>query len=194
MKAIREQIGPSVLFADEPVEEWQEQGLLDRDDKESSDSTLSKQLAILVSLFATFSRTLQQGLEDAANDTHHFIITERSLEANRKVFASATLLTQKSRAMYDHTWNNLMSTTPLADIPQLIVYLYAPVEVLVDRITTRARPEESWIDETYLRLLDAYYETWIHDLPPSQVLRIDATASSPAQIAETIVRCVVRYR
>lgn len=192
LEAIRQKTDTSASFACEPVEEWLKHGLLDRDEDESADSALARQLAILVSLFSTHTRKLQES-EDSADDAHRFLFTERSLEANREVFAAATLLSQRTRSIYDLTWQNLMSATGLADAPQLIVYLHAPFEVLLARIRARGRWEESWIDETYLRLLDGCYENWLRNVVPSNVIRIDASTSTPAQIADTIMSHLVKW-
>jgi deoxyadenosine/deoxycytidine kinase len=59
--------------------------------------------------------------------------------------------------------------------PSLLIYLKAPVPVLIDRIHQRARDIESGIDPGYLELLDSFYEEWIQtfDLCPVLTLRTD---------------------
>jgi deoxyadenosine/deoxycytidine kinase len=56
--------------------------------------------------------------------------------------------------------------------PALLIYLRAPVEVLLDRITHRGRAIESSITADYLSLLDRYYDEWLADFNTCPVLTI----------------------
>jgi deoxyadenosine/deoxycytidine kinase len=56
--------------------------------------------------------------------------------------------------------------------PALLIYLRAPVEVLLDRITHRGRAIESSITADYLSLLDRYYDDWLADFNTCPVLTI----------------------
>ena len=59
--------------------------------------------------------------------------------------------------------------------PSLLVYLQAPVPVLIQRIRERARGMESGITAGYLSLLDSYYADWLQtfDLCPVLTIRSD---------------------
>lgn len=59
--------------------------------------------------------------------------------------------------------------------PSLLVYLKAPVPVLMERIRQRARNIETGISEDYLTLLESFYEDWIasFDLCPVLTIRTD---------------------
>ncbi len=59
--------------------------------------------------------------------------------------------------------------------PDLLLYLRAPVNVLLDRIQKRGRGMESGISRDYLALLDTFYEEWLHtfDLCPVLSIRTD---------------------
>jgi deoxyadenosine/deoxycytidine kinase len=56
-----------------------------------------------------------------------------------------------------------------------LIYLQAPVSVLMERIRRRARDIETSIDEGYLKLLERFYEEWIQafDLCPVLTIRSD---------------------
>ena len=57
-------------------------------------------------------------------------------------------------ALYDNVFRHLKPQTPT---PDLVVYLQAPVDVLVERVMRRGVPSERGISEQYLaRLADAY--------------------------------------
>lgn len=60
--------------------------------------------------------------------------------------------------------------------PSLLVYLKAPVSVLMKRIQRRARNMETGISQDYLALLDSFYEEWVRtfDLCPVLTLRSDS--------------------
>ena len=45
--------------------------------------------------------------------------------------------------------------------PNLLIYLKAPVNVLMDRIRRRARNMETGITMEYLTLLDTFYNDWL---------------------------------
>jgi deoxyadenosine/deoxycytidine kinase len=56
--------------------------------------------------------------------------------------------------------------------PDLLLYLRAPVPVLLDRIQRRGRSIESGITADYLTLLDTFYEEWMESFSLCPVLRI----------------------
>jgi deoxyadenosine/deoxycytidine kinase len=59
--------------------------------------------------------------------------------------------------------------------PNLLIYLKAPVEVLMQRIQRRARGMETGISLDYLALLDTFYDDWLKsfDLCPVLTIRTD---------------------
>lgn len=59
--------------------------------------------------------------------------------------------------------------------PDLLLYLRAPVPVLLERIRRRGRAMESSITADYLSLLDTFYEEWIQtfDLCPVLAIRTE---------------------
>jgi len=60
--------------------------------------------------------------------------------------------------------------------PDLLIYLKAPVPVLLQRIQIRGRAIEAGIDEAYLTLLDNLYEEWINSFDLCPVLTIQSDA------------------
>lgn len=72
------------------------------------------------------------------------------------------------RQVFDIVTRNLPS-------PSLLIYLKAPVELLIKRIQKRGREMETSISAEYLNLLDSYYTDWIKnfDLCPVLTLRTD---------------------
>ena len=56
--------------------------------------------------------------------------------------------------------------------PDLLVYLKAPVSVLMDRIKLRGREIENTINQDYLKLLDDFYDDWIAGYEECPVLTL----------------------
>lgn len=59
--------------------------------------------------------------------------------------------------------------------PSLLIYLKAPIPVLIQRIQSRGRDIETGITAEYLGLLDSFYNDWMNsfDLCPVLTLRTD---------------------
>ncbi len=62
--------------------------------------------------------------------------------------------------------------------PDLVVYLRAPVEVLLERIRTRSRDFEQRIPPAYLAQLNDRYEEWVTRFDLCPVVILDATSIS----------------
>jgi deoxyadenosine/deoxycytidine kinase len=56
--------------------------------------------------------------------------------------------------------------------PDLLIYLKAPVNVLLDRIQKRARSIETGITADYLALLESFYDDWMDTFDACPVLTI----------------------
>ncbi len=59
--------------------------------------------------------------------------------------------------------------------PDLLIYLRAPVKVLIERIHRRARSIEGGITSEYLSLLETFYDEWMQtfDVCPVLTIRTD---------------------
>ena len=76
-----------------------------------------------------------------------------------RLFAGVTLGDDEYR-LYDEVYTRL---GPEAPEPDLVIFLQAPVSVLLERIARRGRPMERQIDSGYLqRLVDAYTRLFYH--------------------------------
>ena len=97
-----------------------------------------------------------------------------------KLFAGVTLGDDEYR-LYEEVYTRL---GPEAPEPDLVVFLQAPVSVLLERIARRGRPMERQIDSGYLqRLVDAYNRLFYHyDDAPLLIVNaaeIDLAADGP---------------
>ena len=106
----------------------------------------------------------------------HTVVQDRTIYEDAYIFARALHhmgnLSERDYVTYRGLFDLVVKNLPS---PALLVYLKAPVPVLLDRIHRRGRSMESSISEDYLTLLDSFYEDWIRsfDLCPVLTLRSD---------------------
>ena len=103
-------------------------------------------------------------------------IIDRSIYEDAYIFARALNsmgnINERDYQTYRQVFNLVIKTLPP---PSLLIYLKAPVDVLMKRIAKRGREIESTISKDYLTLLDSYYTDWIKgfDLCPVLTLKTD---------------------
>lgn len=89
--------------------------------------------------------------------------------AKDRLFAEKTLEGPELE-LYDHFAGALGQTSP---VPDLLIYLHAPIDALMGRIAERGAPGEERIAESYLVDLIARYEGLLAGWSLCPVLRID---------------------
>jgi deoxyadenosine/deoxycytidine kinase len=82
--------------------------------------------------------------------------------------------------LYEQVYARLAMTAPT---PDLVVYLQAPVEVLLARIRKRARPQEATIDPGYLQRLSVAYTEFFYHYHAAPVLIVNAADINPVDSA-----------
>ncbi len=103
-------------------------------------------------------------------------IADRSIYEDAHIFARALYhmgnLSERDYQSYRQVFNQVVSNLPR---PDLLLYLKAPVPVLLERIGTRGRAIEHGITADYLSLLDTFYDEWLRgfDLCPVLTIRTD---------------------
>jgi deoxyadenosine/deoxycytidine kinase len=103
-------------------------------------------------------------------------IADRSIYEDAYIFARALHhlgnLTERDYKAYRAVFELVVEAMPQ---PDLLLYLRAPVEILMERIRRRGREMERGITADYLRLLDRFYEEWlaVYDLSPVLTIRTD---------------------
>ena len=100
-------------------------------------------------------------------------IADRSIYEDAYIFARALHhlgnLAERDYAAYRAVFDLVAASLPC---PDLLLYLRAPVPVLLRRIRARARGMESGISADYLALLDSFYEDWLQSFSLCPVLTI----------------------
>lgn len=100
-------------------------------------------------------------------------IADRSIYEDAHIFARVLHhmgnLNERDYQSYRHVYELVVMNLPR---PDLLLYLTAPVPVLIDRIRKRARPIEAGITAEYLGLLDTFYIEWLDGFDLCPVLTI----------------------
>lgn len=103
-------------------------------------------------------------------------ICDRSIYEDAYIFSRALHqmgnLSDRDYLSYRRVFEMIVRQLPP---PDLLIYLKAPVEVLMERIHRRARDIETGISQDYLALLDSFYEDWMQtfDICPVLTIRTD---------------------
>ena len=112
---------------------------------------------------------------EAVHDPRSAIL-DRSIYEDFHIFARAlhTMgnVAERDYMAYKRLFDLVVDSMPR---PNLLIYLKAPVEVLMERIRRRARNMETGITPEYLSLLDSSYDEWLgaFDWCPVLTIRTD---------------------
>ena len=112
---------------------------------------------------------------DLAGDSRS-VILDRSIYEDAYIFARALYhlgnLNERDYMSYRRLFELVVGSLPA---PNLLIYLKAPADVLMERIRRRARGMETGISAEYLSLLDSFYDEWLasFDLCPVLTIRTD---------------------
>lgn len=128
-----------------------------------------KNFALPTQLFFLFQRarqieTLKQGDMFSAGYVADFLLDKD------KLFARANLDDDELR-LYEQVYSQMALNLP---VPDLVVYLQAPVDVLHDRVRRRGVTYEKLIEREYLQLLVGAYTQFFHHYTRSPLLVVNA--------------------
>ncbi len=101
------------------------------------------------------------------------VIFDRTIYEDECIFARALYhmgnVEERDYLSYRRVFELITSQLPP---PDLLIYLKAPVSVLMKRIQSRARSIETGISAEYLALLESFYEDWLKTFDVCPVLTI----------------------
>ena len=101
-------------------------------------------------------------------------VADYLLEKDR-LFATVTL-DEAELALYEQVYAKLDIAAPK---PDLVLYLQAPVDVLMERIARRGIDYERQIDRRYLERLNEAYARFFHDYEAAPLLIVNAASIDP---------------
>ena len=152
-----------ICFLDEPVQQWLK--IRDKDGidiltnvyKDTRANAFKFQMMAYISRLALLRNAIK-------NPKIRLIITERSVETDRNVFAKMLYdvgdIAEDEYSIYTLWYEEFLCDVPLSGI----VYVNASPDVCVARIKQRARPGET-IHADYIQRCHEYHEKWIHQNP-----------------------------
>lgn len=128
-----------------------------------------KSTALPTQLFFLFQRANQiQQLRQA--DIFEPVRVADFLMEKDQLFAQVTLDSDEL-AIYQQVYNKLTIDAP---VPDLVIYLQAPVRILSERIRNRGIPAEQAIGNQYLEALNEAYTQFFHYYDSSPLLIVNA--------------------
>jgi deoxyadenosine/deoxycytidine kinase len=133
-----------------------------------------RRYALPTQLFFLFQRVqLLDGLKQL--DLFHSLVVSDFLLQKDPLFARLTLADDEMR-LYETI---LAQLAPAVPAPDLVIYLQAQADTLIDRIHRRGDPIEAGISETYLRSLADAYTRFFHQFDAAPVLMVNTEHLNP---------------
>ena len=164
-----------VVFMPEPVDIWQ--SVADSD----GETILAKfyrdpiKYAFSFQVMAYSTRLAMLRKTICENPDCSVIICERSLEADRNIFAKMLRASDKMEGVEHQIYELLYKETAFEFPLHGAVYIDSEPQKCIERIELRARTGESTIPLEYLDECRSYYDAWLLSETNFPVLRLDTT-------------------
>lgn len=129
-----------------------------------------KQAALQTQLFFLFERARQIQMLRQADMFQPVRVSDFLMEKDR-LFAQINLDADEMK-LYDNIYEHLAINAP---VPDLVIYLQAPPDVLMERILQRGVKAEQSIDKEYVQQLSTAYTEFFHYYDQSPLLIVNAT-------------------
>jgi deoxyadenosine/deoxycytidine kinase len=130
--------------------------------------------ALPTQMFFLFQRARQMA-DLAQLDLFRQHIVADFLLAKDALFARLTLAEDELR-LYRQMYAAL---SPQAPAPDLVIYLQAPADILIDRVMRRGHAAEAGISEVYLKSLNDSYVRFFHDYDEAPLLVVNTEHLNP---------------
>jgi deoxyadenosine/deoxycytidine kinase len=134
----------------------------------------SARYALPTQMFFLFQRVQQLGELKQLDLFESAIVSDFLLEKDR-LFARLTLADDELR-LYEQMHDQLK---PRTATPDLVIYLQARPETLIERVGRRGNPIEAGISESYLRALADSYTRFFHGYDAAPVLVVNTEHLNP---------------
>ncbi len=133
-----------------------------------------KEAALQTQLFFLFQRARQMQMLRQGDIFRPVRVADFLMEKDR-LFATLTLDDEELR-LYDEIYSHLTIDAP---VPDLVIYLQAPVETLAERIRRRNIPHEQHMDTEYLQKVVDAYASLFHYYSSAPLLIVNAAEIDP---------------
>jgi deoxyadenosine/deoxycytidine kinase len=152
----------------------------------------SRRYALPTQLFFLFQRVhLLDELKQL--DLFHTLVIGDFLLQKDRLFARLTLADDEMR-LYETVLTQL---APVMPAPDLVIYLQAQADTLIERVHRRGDPIEAGISEAYLRSLADAYTRFFHEYDAAPVLTVNTEHLNPIDRAadfELLLSRIARMR
>ncbi|MDJ0709800.1 MAG: deoxynucleoside kinase [Woeseiaceae bacterium] len=156
------------LSADLVLEEFEENPFLERFYRDGRSAALPAQM------FFLFARARQ--IEDLRqSDLFSSVRISDYLFTRDRLFAELNLDTEELK-LYDQIVDNLAVDPP---VPDLVIYLQASVDALLQRLARRNSTYDRFVDRAYLERLTDAYARFFHEYDAGPLLIVNASAIDP---------------
>jgi deoxyadenosine/deoxycytidine kinase len=178
MKKLRKDLpstinGKTVVFADEPVEEWKTITNKDGTPMLSLYYSDSKKYSFQFQMMAYITRlnALLECVNKHGKDI--IIVTERCLKSDRDIFAKMLyddgLIEEQAYQIYTKWFDSFKAQFG----NEKRVYIKSDPSICAQRVKKRNRDGEEGIPLSYLSKVNDYHELMIKDLPEGEVINLD---------------------
>lgn len=151
------------VFVDEPVSEWL--AIKDKDGHNALECFYKNQkdnaFCFQILAYITRLKKLMDKIKESPSDV--IIITERSIETDRNVFAKMLYEDGFLSSIEWETYNYWFDTFKETSKVDSIIYIKTSPEKCLERINKRNRIEESSIKLEYLEKCNKYHDDWLHN-------------------------------
>jgi deoxycitidine kinase len=151
------------VFVDEPVSEWL--AIKDKDGHNALECFYKNQkdnaFCFQILAYITRLKKLMDKIKESPSDV--IIITERSIETDRNVFAKMLYEDGFLSSIEWETYNYWFDTFKETSKVDSIIYIKTSPEKCLERINKRNRVEESSIKLNYLEKCNKYHDDWLHN-------------------------------
>lgn len=148
-----------------------------------------KSAALQTQLFFLFQRVEQMEALRQGDIFCPVRVADFLIEKDR-LFAQITLDNDELR-LYDQIYSQMVLDAPC---PDLVIYLQAPVEVLLERITRRGLAHEQLIQADYLKKVVESYARLFHYYNASPLLIVNAAEFDPVSNEDDYESLLARIR
>lgn len=183
-----------IIFIQEPVEEWismtdtDGQNILQKFYADQSRWSYSFQM----NAFITRAKKI---LEHYTEKTNKIIILERSVETDRKIFATllkeSGKITEMEWKLYNQWYEWLTNVFPI--IPNKYIYLKAKYEISFERMKKRCRKEEDIVPIEYIKRLCEKHDDWLLTENDKLIVDVDKDFENDIDYQNILFENVLQY-
>ena len=156
------------LSADLILEEFEENPFLERFYRDGRSAALPAQMFFLFARARQIEQMRQSDLFSTVRISDYLFTRDR-------LFAELNLDAEEMK-LYDQIAANLAVEAP---VPDLVIYLQASVDAIMQRIVRRDLPNDRFIERAYLERLTEAYSRFFHNYDDGPLLIVNASQIDP---------------